>query len=45
MYNTFYSRYKLHVRVMDQTAEIKLMGFENNATKLIGKSSEELVDG
>ena len=45
MYNTFYSRYKLHVRVMDQTAEIKLMVFENNATKLIGKSSEELVDG
>ena len=30
---------------MDQTAEIKLMVFENNATKLIGKSSEELVDG
>ncbi|KAL9281439.1 putative nucleic acid-binding, replication factor A [Arabidopsis thaliana] len=39
------ARYKLHVRVMDQTAEIKLMVFENNATKLIGKSSEELVDG
>jgi len=45
MYNSLYSRYKLHIRVMDQTAEIKLMVFENNATNLIGKSSEELLDG
>jgi len=30
---------------MDQTAEIKLMVFENNATKLIGQTSEVLVDG
>jgi len=45
MYNTFYSTYKLHICVNDQTAEIKLMVFENNATKLIGKTSKELVDG
>jgi len=45
MYNTFYSTYKLHVRVMDQTAEIKLMVFENNTTKFIGKTFEELLDG
>jgi len=30
---------------MDQTGEIKLMVFENNATNLIRKSSEELLDG
>nr|AAM15454.1 putative replication protein A1 [Arabidopsis thaliana] len=39
------ARYKLHIRVMDQTGEIKLMVFENNATNLIRKSSEELLDG
>jgi len=45
MYNTFYFRYKFHVCVMDKTTEIKLMVFENNASKLIGKTFEELVDG
>jgi len=30
---------------MDKTTEIKLMVFENNASKLIGKTFEELVDG
>lgn len=38
-------RYKLHIHVMDQTAEIKLLLFELNATKLIGTTAEELVDG
>jgi len=42
---SFAPRFKLHVGVIDQTGDIKCIMFDSAASKMIGHSAFDLLDG